>query len=121
MIIEQDDQAVAGMDEGDVVVADRRKVELGRAVEMDRDRLIGLRLGKFYDLGRFGVGQGTSGLGNRDASVHDFDLSTWFGERKVGFNFYEKAKMPSNWQLKVFLTFTNRQWSCTRFRRILRV
>jgi len=45
----------------------------------------------------------------------------FFGKQKVDFNFEEKAKMILPWQLKVFLTFTNRQWNCTRFRRILRV
>jgi hypothetical protein len=87
MVVEQDDQTVASMDEGDVLVADRREIELRCPVEMDNDRLIGLRLGEFDDLWRFGIGQGTGDLRNRNASVHNVGLSVQL--KKDGFFNFE--------------------------------
>ena len=75
MIVEQNDQTVADVDEGDFLIADRREIKLGTSIQMDDKRLIGLWLDQPDNLQRFARKQSTSDLGNRKTSVHDVSRS----------------------------------------------
>jgi len=75
MIVEQNDQTVADVDEGDFLIADRREIKLGTSIQMDDKRLIGLWLDQPDNLQRFAGRQSTGDLGNRKTSVHDVSRS----------------------------------------------
>ncbi len=67
LVVEQHDQPVADMDEGHIVVADRRQIDFDGAVEMDGDGLVGLRLA---DLDEGGDRTIAGRLRDPDGSTH---------------------------------------------------
>ncbi|WP_156042092.1 hypothetical protein [Bradyrhizobium sp. URHD0069] len=75
LVVEQDDQLFADVDERDLLVCDRREVDLDFLIvsEIDNDRLIGQGLGQFeYAWRRRIIGISRAGsLSNLKLSVHN--------------------------------------------------
>ncbi len=85
LVVEQDDQLFADVNESDLLVGDSREIDLDflLVAEIDDDRLVGQRLCQFEDRWRrsvIGISRAGS-LRNLKLSVHNFPISRKFSRK----------------------------------------